>query len=94
MIMSHTYSERKLVMPIDRRKLLPNCTHQVEIALLIKLSTFVTMATQRTLAIGGRITAGQVSSLNGLDLTKQEIVLFFTCTETTESEPVKLDTAP
>ena len=61
---------------------------------MIKLSTFVTMATQRTLAIGGRITAGQVSSLNGLDLTKQENVLFFTCTETTESEPVKLDTAP
>ena len=41
---------------------------------------------------GGRITVRLVSSLTGLDLTKQENMLFFVYTETTESKSVKLET--
>ena len=42
---------------------------------------------QRTLTIGGRITVPLVSSLTGL--TRQENMLLFVCTETTESKRVQ-----
>ena len=48
-------------------------------------------ASQRTVTIEGRITVWLVSSLTGLPLTKQENMLIFVGTETTESKPVKLD---
>ena len=35
-----------------------------------------------------------VSTLTGLDLTKQENILLFEYTETSESEPDKLDVGP
>ena len=42
---------------------------------------------QRTLSIGGMITVPLVSSLTGL--TRQENMLLFVCTETTESKQSK-----
>ena len=40
---------------------------------------------QRTLTLGKRITE--------LDFTKQENLLLFVCTETTESKPIRLETS-
>ena len=42
-----------------------------------------------TLTLGGKITAQLISSLTGLDLTKQKNKLSFVYTETAESKPVK-----
>ena len=41
----------------------------------------------------GRITVRLVSSLTGLDLTKQVNLVFFECTETTKSKPVKQESS-
>ena len=40
----------------------------------------------RALTVGGRITAWLLSSLTGFDSTKQENMLLFECTKTTESK--------
>ena len=45
---------------------------------------------QRTLTVGARITVQLVSSLTRLDLTKEENMLFFVCSETAKSKLVKL----
>ena len=43
--------------------------------------------------LGGRITVQLVSSLLRLDLTKEENMLFFVCSEAVESKLVKLETS-
>ena len=52
---------------------------------------FIRLATeshiQGTLTTGGMITKRLLSSLTELDLTKQENMLLFVCSETTESKP-------
>ena len=48
---------------------------------------------QRTLSARGRIPIRLVSSLTGLDLTKQENLLLFVPMETTDANPVKQKTA-
>ena len=57
------------------------------------LQTIHIWYTHNTLTVGGRITVGLVSRLTGLDLIKQENMLLFVCSETTESKPVKLETS-
>ena len=51
------------------------------------------MLNQRTLTVGKRITVRLVFSLKRLDLTKEENMLFFACSEATESKLVKLETS-
>ena len=48
---------------------------------------------QTTLAVGGRITVRLVSSLTSLDLTQEENMLLFVCSEADESNLVKLETS-
>ena len=43
--------------------------------------------------VGGHITVQLVSSLLRLDLTKEENMLFFVCSEAVESKLVKLETS-
>ena len=51
------------------------------------------MLNQRTLTVGKRITVRLDFSLKRLDLTKEENMLFFACSEATESKLVKLETS-
>ena len=48
---------------------------------------------QRTLTVRGRITVRLVSSLTTLDLTNEENMLLFVCSEAVGSERVKLETS-
>ena len=47
---------------------------------------------QKTLNFGGRITVWLVSSLTRLDLTKEDNMFLFACSEAVESNLVKLET--
>ena len=60
---------------------------------MIPLSLTANQSCQQETRHRGRITAQPVSRLTGMVLTKQENMLLFLCTETTESKPVKQETS-
>ena len=60
---------------------------------LLKRMRFYSHTNQRTLISRGSITVQLVSSLNGLDSTRQGNMLFLVCTDLTEPKRVLMDTS-
>ena len=61
-----------------------------DVNLIIAKLLIPNQSNQGTFIVGGRITVQLVSSLTRLDLTKEENMLFFVCSETAKSKLVKL----